>query len=76
MELPVPDQEGREGKSKSCIRRTPILPPSRGDTKEQHLTGDTGCHCPEEQTRPGPRIDAADANLQKSITDRTRTEEN
>lgn len=75
VELPVPYQEGGEGESKGCIWRTPILPPSPGDTKEQHPNGDTGYHCPKKQARPGPFIDAAGTDLQESIADRTRTEE-
>lgn len=62
MELPVPYQEGGEGKSESCIQRAAILLPSRGDTKKQHLVGGTSYHCPTEQTRLGPYIDTASTN--------------
>ena len=51
VELPVPYQEGGEGKSKSCIRRTATLPPSRGDAKKQHPIRGTGCRRP---TQPAP----------------------
>ena len=75
MELPVPHQEGGEGKSKSCIRRTAILPPSRGDTKKQHPIRGTGCRRPTQQTRSSPYADAAGTEHQEPIATRTRTEE-
>lgn len=59
MELPVPHQEGGEGESKSRIRCTPILSPSRGDTKKQHPIRGTGYHCPAEQNRASSCVDAA-----------------
>ena len=75
VELPVPHQEGGEGKSKSCIRRTAILPPSRGDTKKQHPIRGTGCRRPTQQTRSSPYADAAGTEHQEPIATRTRTEE-
>jgi hypothetical protein len=71
----VPHQEAREGKGEGRIRSAPILPPSRGDTKEQHPTRGTGYHRPKKQTCPCPNIDTADADHQEPIADWTRTEE-
>jgi hypothetical protein len=75
VELPVPYQEGGEGKSKSCIRRTAILPPSRGDTKKQYPIRGTGCCCLTQQTRSSSCADAAGTDHQEPIATWTRTEE-
>jgi hypothetical protein len=74
VELPVPYQEGGEGKSKSCIRRTAIPPPSRGDTKKQHPIRGTGCRRPTQQTRASSPTPTQPAQTQPAPITRNRSQ--